>query len=307
MSRENIRPCVLALGFFDGIHIGHAALMRRTKERSAELGIESAVITFGTHPDMLVHGIPVRLINSAAAREQILRKKFGIDRVIVLPFTEETRRIPWQEFAEMLRREYGAVHFVIGEDFRFGWRGEGCADRLSRYCAENGFGCDVIPPVRLDDVVVSSSHIRDLLLEGRIEEANRFLGHPHILTGEVGRGRHLGSRIGVPTVNLRFPEGVLQLPRGVYATRVLLPDGIWRQSVTNVGVHPTVCEEENLVVESCILDYDGNLYGCFLVVEFYSFLRPERRFDSVEELRTQIFHDEKTVRDYFGENPLPMH
>jgi riboflavin kinase/FMN adenylyltransferase len=290
---------VLALGFFDGVHLGHAALLRRTVLRAAAIGAVPAVMTFDNHPDTLLRGEAVPLINSAPARAQLIREGFGIDSVIFLQFTEETMRIPWTDFIQALRTELGAVHFVVGHDFRFGWHGEGTAEKLTAYCAENGLGCDVISQITLDGVPISSSYIRQLLLDGRLREANRFLGHPHVLIDVVRYGYRLGSRLGAPTINMRFPEGVLALRRGVYAAKVRLPDGD-RLAVTNVGVRPTVCGGEDLSVESYILDFSGNLYGKTLCLEFHEYLREERRFEDVSLLRAQIDRDVMNTRDFFG-------
>jgi len=289
---------VLALGFFDGVHLGHAALLKKTSERAAEIHAEPAVMTFDKHPDTLLRGEPVPLINSAPARAELIREGFGIDSVIFLQFNKETMRIPWRSFLDSLRRELGAVHFVVGRDFRFGYRGEGTSEILKEYCEENGLGCDVIEQVKLDNIPVSSSHIRTLLSEGSIAEANRFLGHPHVLIDVVRHGYRLGSQLGTPTINMRFPEGVLVLRRGVYATRVKLPDGE-RMAVTNVGVRPTVGGED-LTVESYILDYSGNLYGKLVRLEFHAYLRPERQFGDIGELKEQIDKDVQSARAFFG-------
>jgi riboflavin kinase/FMN adenylyltransferase len=289
---------VLALGFFDGVHLGHAALLKKTCERAKEIHAEPAVMTFDRHPDTLLHGKPVPLINSAPARAELIREGFGIDSVIFLQFNEETMRIPWQKFLDSLRRELGAVHFVVGRDFRFGYLGEGTSEVLKGYCAENGLGCDVIEQVTLDHIPVSSSYIRTLLSQGSIAEANRFLGHPHVLIDVVRHGYRLGSQLGAPTINMRFPEGVLVLRRGVYAARVRLPD-CERMAVTNVGVRPTVGGED-LTVESYILDYTGNLYGKLVCLEFHAYLRPERQFKDVGELKEQIDKDAQCAREFFG-------
>ena len=132
------RKCVLALGFFDGVHRGHAALLNRTIERAAALGVESAVMTFDTHPDTLVQGTPVPLINSAPDRACLIRRLFGIDRVEFFRFTEETMHMPWEEFLRSIQSDLGVAGFVVGYDFRFGWRGEGNTERLREYCAAHG-------------------------------------------------------------------------------------------------------------------------------------------------------------------------
>ena len=144
------RKCVLALGFFDGVHRGHAALLNRTIERAEALGVEGAVMTFDTHPDTLVQGTPVPLINSAPDRANLIRRLFGIDRVEFFRFTEETMHMPWEEFLRSIQAELGVVGFVVGYDFRFGWRGEGNTGRLRDYCAANGLTCDVVDKVEID-------------------------------------------------------------------------------------------------------------------------------------------------------------
>ena len=138
---------VVALGFFDGVHIGHGALMRRTASRAAELGVEPAVVSFDTHPDTLVKGEAVPLIGSAADREELIERLYGIKSVILIHFNWTMMHTPWNQFADYLRDELGAVHIVVGHDFHFGYKGEGTPERLREYCAENGIGVDVIPAV----------------------------------------------------------------------------------------------------------------------------------------------------------------
>ena len=290
MSDTNRNTCVLALGFFDGVHLGHAALLRRTVERAAELGIAPAVMTFDTHPDTLVQGKPVPLINSAPDRAYLIRRLFGIDKVEFFHFTEETMRMPWDVFLDSIRSELGAVHFVVGYDFRFGWKGQGNGQRLQEYCAQHGLGCDIIGQVTLDNVTVSSTHIRSLIAEGNMTEAERFMGHPHILSDVVRQGHRLGRRLGAPTVNMQFAPGVLVPRHGVYASRIRTLDGEYT-AVTNVGIRPTVSRENTVSVESHLLDFSGNLYGRLLCLEFYDYLRPEQRFASKEALAAQIAAD----------------
>ena len=302
MASDTQKRCVLALGFFDGVHLGHAALLRRTAERAAQLGFQSAVMTFDVHPDTLVRGEPVELINSAPDRAWLIRSGFGIDRVEFFRFTEETMRMPWQTFLEVVAGEMGAAHFVVGYDFRFGYRGEGNAARLREYCARNGLGCDVIDPVRVDGVTVSSTFIRELLLAGDMPRAARFMGHPHLLTDIVRHGRRLGRRLGAPTVNMQFAPGVLVPRHGVYAARALLPDGEYI-AVTNIGVRPTVSQGNDVTVESHLLNYTGNLYGRIVRLEFIEHLRDEMRFSSVEELSAQIAADGERAKKIMEARP----
>lgn len=292
---------VIALGFFDGVHIGHAALLEKTKQRAEELGAMPSVLSFDVHPDTLVFHKEVPLINSAIGREEIIRRCFGIQNVVFIHFNQHVMHMPWQEFLRSLVEELQVCHIVVGHDFCFGYRGEGTAERLKSYCAENGLGCDVIPPVLLDGQIVSSTHIRELIRNGQIEEANRWLGHPHTLSDTVHSGYHLGRKLGSPTINMFFPDGVLVPRHGVYAAKVFLENGQSYIAVTNVGVRPTVSEENRVSVESHLLDYSGNLYGRQARLEFYSFMRDEIKFDSFEALSEQIRLDAENARAYFAE------
>lgn len=301
------RKRVIALGFFDGIHIGHAALMRQTCKRAAEIGAIPSAMSFDLHPDTLVHGTQVPLINSAPGRADLIRRLFGIDNVIFIHFDRTVMHMPWQEFVQTLVLEMDAAWVVVGHDFRFGWKGEGTAERLAAYCKEHGLGCDIIPAVKLDGRIVSSTYIRELIQNGEMERANAFLGHPHTLVDTVHYGYRLGTKMGTPTINMQFPDGVLIPKYGVYAAKVFLEDGSAFMAVTNVGVRPTVSGENRVSVESFILDFDGNLYDRQVRIEFYCFLRPEQRFASVDELKAQILHDADSTRAYFAkQNEMKM-
>ena len=294
---------VIALGFFDGVHIGHGELLKRTRQRAQELGALPSVLSFDVHPDTLVFGKEVPLINSAIGREEIIRRCYGIENVVFIHFNRHVMQMDWRDFLEDLIRDLQICHIVVGHDFCFGYKGQGTASRLQSYCAENSLGCDVIPPVMLDGEIVSSTRIRELIAEGQIEEANRRLGHPHTLADTVHSGYHLGRKLGTPTINMFFPHGVVVPRHGVYATRVYLEGGESYIAVTNVGVRPTVSQDERVSVESHLLDYAGNLYGRQARVDFYAFLRPERRFDSFEALSEQIRRDTEAARAYFEAKP----
>lgn len=292
---------VLALGFFDGVHLAHGALISKAKERAQELGVTPAVLTFDAHPDVLVHMEKVQLINSADGRADIISRCYGIDDVIFVHFNEHTMKTPWREFIDSVVEELGALHFVSGNDFRFGYKGEGNAQRLTAYCEENGLGYDVIPEMTKDGIRISSTYIRTLILAGEMERAMEFLGHPHSLVDTVRYGYKLGRTIGSPTINMRFPDGVITPPHGVYATKVFFGSGEYI-AVTNIGVRPTVSGENVTSVESFILDFSGNLYGRMVRVEFFKYLREEKKFDSVYDLKAQIRRDAIASREYFEKN-----
>ena len=289
----------IALGFFDGVHIGHGALLNKTKERARELGVTPSVLSFDVHPDKLVFGKDVPLINSAPSREEIIRRCYGIRDVVFIHFNQHTMQMSWQEFADTIIRELGLRWIVVGHDFCFGYRGEGTAEKLKAYCEERGLGCDIIQAVRLDGRIVSSTYIRTLIAAGDMEEAARYLGHPHTLQDTVHSGYHLGTKLGAPTINMQFPEGVIVPRHGVYAAKVFLEDGSEHIAVANVGVRPTVSQDERVNVETHLLEFSGNLYGRQARVEFYKFLRPEQKFEDYEALSRQIHLDAEQAGAYF--------
>lgn len=296
----SFQQTVIALGFFDGLHIGHAALLNAAKQAAAARGAQPAVLTFDVHPDTFVKRTNVQMINSSADRSYIARRFFGIGQLFYIHFNAETMRLPWQDFMENVTSAYHAVHFVIGHDFSCGYRGEGTAEKISGWCAAHGLGCNVIPPVTLDGVVVSSTVIREMLRSGDTERAARFLGHPHLLTDTVRTGFRLGRTMDFPTINMQLEENVLEPKRGVYASRVQLDDGA-HFAVTNVGMRPTF-DGQRVTVETHILDYCADLYGQRVCVEFCRFLREERRFPSPQMLSAQIREDVAAARRYFSEN-----
>jgi len=298
----SVEEKVIALGFFDGVHLGHAALLRRTVEEAAKRGVTPAVFTFSQPPKEVVTGIPCPLINSPEDRKGLLHRLFGIEEVIMVPFDQEMMTTPWDQFVtEILIKRYHAVHLVAGHDHHFGHKNQGSPELLLGKCKELGIGCDIIPKVELNGITVSSTYIRQLVGQGDVEQAAAYLGHPHLLSQEVRHGRRIGRTIGIPTVNLVAPPHVLVPCHGVYATRVYLPDGSCYSAVTNVGTRPTVNNGTDVTVEAWLLDFDGDLYGQTVIVEFHHRLRGEVRFDSLEELKTQITQDAQAVRGYFAE------
>ena len=296
-----VEKTVIALGFFDGVHRGHGALLRKAAERAGELNAAPAVFTFDRSPKEFVTGKPVLLINSNDDRRDIIRRVYGIQRVIFAPFDREMMTMPWQDFiTELLVKQYGAVHLVAGHDYRFGHKNEGTVERLREKCRELGLGCDIIPKVELEGITVSSTYIRTLLEQGDVERAALFLGHPHCLSQTVRHGQRLGRTIGIPTVNLAVPAHVLTPERGVYITRVFLPDGRSCPGVTNVGTRPTVTEGDAVSVETYLLGFDGDLYGQTVRLDFYKRLRGEVKFPSLEALRQEILRNVAETEAYFA-------
>lgn len=291
---------VIALGFFDGVHLGHGALLRRVTERARETGASPAVVTFDRAPKSLVTGKPVSLLNSPEDRRDLIRRFYDIEDVVMLPFDQKMMTMPWQDFINVvLVKDQHAAHLVAGHDFHFGYKNQGTPELLQRSCAQLGLGCDIIPEVTLDGITVSSTHIRQLVTEGNMEEAARFLGHPHTLTGTVRHGHSIGHARLFPTANLIVPHNVLVPSHGVYATQACLADGRTFAAVTNVGTRPTVNNGTNVTVEAYLLDFSGDLYGQTLRLEYHRKLRGEIQFDSLEALKAQISQDIESTRNYF--------
>ena len=287
---------VIALGFFDGVHIGHGALLKKTCERATELGAIPAAMSFDTHPDTLVFGTPTELLNTMDERKQLMQSLYGIEDVIFCHFDKAMMNMDWEAFVEdYLVRELHACHLVCGHDYHFGARGFGNAERLTEKCRALGLGCDVIGEVKLDGVTVSSTHLRALLKDGKMEEAVRFLGHGHIISGIVQHGDSRGHTLGLPTANLALDASLLVPAFGVYGGWADAGELGRFPAAVNLGVHPPVHELPHPVAEASLLGFEGDLYGRFLRLELLFQVRPERQFSSLQELTAQIARDQQTV------------
>ena len=306
---------VIALGFFDGVHVGHQALLNLSTQRAEELGAIPSALTFDLHPSSLILHTPVPLLSTPADRAGLMHRLFGIRDVIVCHYDQRMMHTPWREFVtDYLVGIHHAVHLVAGHDFHFGYKGEGNPQRLQQLCAELGIGCDIVAKVEQEGITVSSTAIRNLIAQGEMAQAVRLLGHPHTFTATVSHGKKLGSTLGFPTVNLHLPPGVITPAFGVYAARVwVLPDCPDHQAclpgsgpypaVTNVGIRPTVDDSDAVTVEGFLLDFDGDLYGRQVRMEFYTYLRPERKFDTLDELKEEVMRNAQQTRDFFASHP----
>ena len=283
---------IYALGFFDGVHLGHQALLTACRELAKVHGCKAGVVTFASHPDTLVSGNTPALLNTIEDRKGLLTA-YGMEVVIALPFDRELMTTHWSVFLQQLV-DHDAAGFVCGSDFRFGAGGSGTAKKLNRFCESRDMPCAIVPQQELEGIRVSSTYIRTLVESGNMEAAWRFLGHPHVLTGTVIPGRGLGHTLGIPTANLALPEGILCPKLGVYACTAHV-DGQCYQAVTNIGSRPTV-NGHHITVEPWLLDFAGDLYGKQLTLVFHKFLRPEQKFDSLEELQEEILKNAAETR-----------
>lgn len=283
---------IFALGFFDGVHLGHQALLQHCCQLAEELGIQTAAITFLQHPQSLFSSAPPTLINTVADREMLLHR-FGMASVYKLPVTQEVMSTGWVSFLEGLL-EKGAAGFVCGYDFRFGHRGEGTAETLAAFCRERDLPYRIVPEQTVEGIRISSTYIRQLMEAGEMEKAVHFLGHAHIFTGTVIPGRQLGRTIGIPTANLQIPDGVIVPKFGVYACKTWV-DGREYLAVTNIGTRPTV-NGHHVTVEAWLPNFDGDLYGRELTLAFHAFLRPEKKFPSLAALQKEIWKNAAQTR-----------
>ena len=286
---------IYALGFFDGVHLGHQALLNACRDLAQRLDCGTAAITFDAHPRSLFSESTPALISTVEDRTFLL-KFYGIASVHVFPVSSKVMSTSWKDFLELLLQQ-GAAGFVCGDDFHFGSRGEGNAEKLQSFCASRGLPCIIIPEQTLKGNRVSSSLIRRLVQSGEMESATRYLGHPHVLTGQVLHGKKLGRTLGVPTANLQIPAGIAVPKFGVYACRAIV-DGASFPAVANVGTRPTV-SGNGITVEPWILDFEGDLYGKEIRLEFYRFLRSEMKFSDLAKLKEQIHNDAEETRRYF--------
>ncbi len=288
------------IGNFDGIHLGHKEIIETAKRCSRENSTRCCVITFNPHPQKVLGGKDVPLIFPLERRFEMLEAA-GVDAVVCLGFTRELSRVSAENFVkEMLLERLRIKDIVVGPGFSFGHERKGNVDLLRSVGETHGFNTIVAEVARVDDHVVSSSAIRNLVREGEISEANRFFGYDYYIEGVVVEGEKRGRKLGFPTVNLDTEWEILPKP-GVYATYVRLSDG-FHESITNIGIRPTF-EESKLTVETHIFDFSDDLYGKKVRVNFVERLRDEKRFANVDELVEQIEHDVGAVRQILRDHP----
>lgn len=286
-TTEYKKPICLALGFFDCVHLGHAALLDRAKERAKACGALSCAVTFSDNPYPLL-GRNVPQIFTFSERVHLLQEA-GVDCVLALPFTEESMRTDKNDFLRSLFSRFTVRGFVCGHDYRFGANAQGTPQDLIDFCKKTDSMCDVIPPVLQDGARISSTRVRQCLQTGDLAGAQRLMGHAYFAEGNVCHGRGVGRLFDFPTANLVCPEDKLLPMRGVYATKTTVRGNVYR-SVTNVGDKPTFSEASDSV-ETLLSDFTGDLYDTTIRVEFVRRLRDIRKFASPYELRAQILAD----------------
>lgn len=291
------RPVALAIGVFDGVHLGHQEVIRRTREAAEQAGGLPVAATFDRHPNAVVapDRVPPAIV-STALRLRLLAE-LGVAATWLIRFDEAFSRQSGEEFVRRAVAGFGRVtRICVGRDFQFGWRRSGNVALLERLGAELGFAVEAVPPLSLGGRTVSSTGIRELIRQGALEEAARWLGRPYLIAGTVVRGDGLGRALGFATANLEV-AGLQLPPPGVYAARAREPGGPWEPAVMNLGVRPTIGPAEGgLRLEVHLLDRRPELYGRELEVWPVRRLREELRFPSPEALRAQIARDVAAAR-----------
>lgn len=286
------KNAVITIGSYDGVHAGHQQIIQRVNDIAKEVGGESVLITFHPHPRLVLvpDDTSLKLITSVNEKIEVL-KHYGIDNVVVVPFTKEfSQQTPLEYIRDFLVKYFEPKRIVIGYDHRFGNKRAGGIELLKELAFSFNYQVEEIEKHEVDDIAVSSTKIRNALLEGKIKKANSFLNHPFTLTGNVVHGKKIGTEIGYPTANLEVERQNKIIPKaGIYAVYVLFNNARYK-AMLYIGNRPTLNGQDQSI-EVNLFDFNENLYGKTLCVEFIAHVREDAKFDSLEALTTQIAKD----------------
>ena len=300
LSYSHNTKCVVALGCFDGVHLGHLSVINSALERAKSENVPCCIWSFSEPPKRYFNPSSAPLLTDGEEKTRII-SELGVDIYLSVEFNRFVADLtPEEFFEEYLLKRLDPVCIVCGYDFTFGKRGTGNTQKLRELCEENGVSFISISPVDVDGTPVSSSTIREYLSRGEIEKANLFLGRRYSVSSDVISGKRLGRKLGFPTVNQQISQDVCIPANGVYLTKIFF-DGNEYFGITNVGTQPTVGGTQ-ILFETYILDFWGDLYGKKLRIEFLSFIRPEKKFNSLEELTDQINRDVSLARNILVEH-----
>ncbi len=292
------KPCVLALGMFDGVHTGHAWLLRTAREWGDLEGLPVVVCTFLKHPLALIRpkAVPPMLSTMAERAERMSQLK--VDALVALPFDEKTMDMSPKKYVARLVKRFSPKHVVVGFNYTFGRGGEGDPKLLKKLGKKYGFELHVVSPVQVADEIVSSTRVRELLAQGKVDLVSRFMERPYAVTGVVERGKGLGRVMGFPTANVAIPKNKALPSFGIYAAKVTTQSGVY-PAVVSLGLHPTV-PGGGVLLEAHLIGHKEDLYGQKVRVAFLKRLRDEVRFSGMQALQDQIGRDVQATRDYFG-------
>lgn len=285
---------VIALGNFDGVHLGHQELLKTLVKKAKELNMKSSVLIFKEHTKNFIYKRKQYLLTSNEEKYRIFEEK-GIDIVYEIIFNEDIMTMTPEYFAEKFLFENLKINsVVVGFDYTFGYKAQGNIETLKELSEKNNIDLNIINPVEIDGELLSSTNIRNLIKTGEVEKANKLLGHFYTIDGYVIHGKQLGNKMGYPTANID-PDVKYVIPMyGVYDSDIIV-DGKVYKAATNIGKNPTI-ENEGLRVEAHILDFSESIYGKKVALRLRRFLRPEKKFDSIDELFGQIAKDVQDVK-----------
>ena len=284
-----MHPSVVAIGKFDGIHLGHRQLLGEIIAKKQE-GMKAVVFTFNPSPNVLFSKVKEKELTSCEEKRKLF-EDLGIDVLVEFPLTYETAATPKENFVkDILVQKLNAKHIVAGTDLSFGKNGEGNSAFLIEESSKYGFEVDIIDKISYKGEIISSTLVRKAISEGDVKKARFMLGSPYFVQGVVKKGNQIGRTIGFPTVNISAGEDKLLPPNGVYKTEVIL-EGRILEAITNVGCKPTVADDGQIFIESYIYNFTENIYGKKIEVHFLEFIRKEQKFGSIEELKEQLQKD----------------
>jgi riboflavin kinase / FMN adenylyltransferase len=286
----------VSLGNFDGVHLGHQAILQKTVELARKFGISAVAVTFDPVPKKILQPENAPPLIQTLQQRLSSLESVGLDHTIVVKFSESFAQKTPEEFVRQFLVDYLQVRcFVVGENFSFGHQKQGDLSLLKRMGSQYDFEAEGIPEILRNGVRISSSRIRQSILAGKMEDARDFLGSPFVLTGTVVEGEHLGGKLGIPTANLRYENEIIPA-RGVYVSKAILKDSR-HMAATNIGMRPTFAGQ-NLTVEAHLLDFSGDLYASRMDLQFFHKLRDEMRFSGADALKDQIKSDIEQTRNY---------
>jgi riboflavin kinase/FMN adenylyltransferase len=290
---------IATTGFFDGVHRGHVAVMNKLKNTGLALNLPVCTVTFWPHPRIVLNNEPEKLKLLSTIEEKKRRiEALGIDKVIIIPFTKEFSEMSPQQFiVDELVKKYNIAGLCVGYDHHIGKNRTGGFDAIKQICEELGLYCEQVQPLVMDDKVISSQKIRKCLTDGDIDEANSMLGYRYTLTGAVVHGKKLGRTIGFPTANIELKSLKLIPHDGVYAVRIDLTNRQNLKGMLYIGKKSSVDNSGKTAIEVHIFDFDGDIYGQEISVSFERFVRNDMKFDSVDEMKTQIIKDCMEVKN----------
>ncbi|KAB2872477.1 MAG: riboflavin biosynthesis protein RibF [Bacteroidales bacterium] len=297
------KEIALTMGFFDGVHAGHRTLIEGVLKSAELMNLGSAVLTFWPHPRLVLKKDPekLRFLTTLNEKSKIV-SKYGIDYLIVQEFTSHYINLEPEEFIKQLVKDYHVKHFIVGADHRFGKEGKGNAELLKELGKSLSFTVQIVDQLILDGVNISSTKIREALLKGDVEKANKMLGYPYLITGAVESGNRIGREIGFPTANIRPNDPLKLIPlEGVYAVVVNI-DGVIKSGMLNIGFRPTIESSRRQTIEVNIFDFDQEIYNSGIEIAIIKRLRNEKRFPSVEHLKQQLVKDKEMALEALKEN-----